>query len=707
MKFFAPAARGLDYLLVDELEALGAEEVAAGRAGVRFQGDLAIGYRACLWSRLASRILLPLAEFDASDADALYAGVRDVDWARHLRTRSTIAVRASTAKSQIDHSHFAALRVKDAIVDQCRDERGWRPNVDTEQPDLVIDLYLRSNRATVSLDLAGRPLHRRGYRIAAGPAPLKETLAAAVLIRGGWPRISAGGGALFDPMCGSGTLLIEAALMVADQAPGLADPTFAFQRWEQHEPTVWAPLLEEARGRWEEGRRALADSEISGADVSGRALHAARQNLVRANLSPPVKLHKCALDQLPDLATGASGLVVTNPPYGERVQHEDLARLYRDLGGTLRERFPGWRAALLVADDDLSRATGLRADKRYRVYNGALPCRIVVADIGKQPEIGERRPLGSDALMARNRLSKNLRRLRKRLAREGVTCFRLYDADLPEYAAAVDIYESHAHVQEYAPPRSVPKAKAARRFRDLCQAVAEVMEFSPERVIAKQRRRQRGVDQYQRTEGDFAEFVVGEGGLKFKVSLTRYMDTGLFLDHRLIRAQIREQARSRRFLNLFSYTGTASVYAASGGASTTSVDLSNTYGRWARENLALNGFSDENEHRVIRGDCLQWLAKEADQYDLVLVDPPTWSNTKTTVDDFSVQTHHARLLELAFRRLAPGGTLWFSTNFRQFKLDDTVASLHGCTEITSHTVPFDFVRRRPHRCWRFQRSDSA
>lgn len=707
MDFFAPAARGLETLLATELESFGAEQVRVAASGVAFSGSLPVAYRACLWSRVASRILQPIAEFAAPDEAALYAGVDQVDWSEFFRTGATLAVRASLTRSALQHSHFAALRVKDAVVDQLRAQHGRRPAVDRETPDVPIDLHVRRDHATLSLDLAGRPLNHRGYRIGAGPAPLKETLAAALLLRADWPTICESGGALVDPMCGSATLLIEGAMMASDEAPGLARPDFALTRWPSFDEPLWESLLDEARERERIGRERLAGLALHGADVSGRALHAARQNLVRAGLSDYVTLHKTPIDRLPPLAAGGQGLVASNPPYGQRVRVEDLKALYAALGDRLRLHYAGWRAALLVADDDLSRATGLRADKRYRVYNGTVPCRIVTAEISREDKIAARRPLSGGGIMARNRLQKNLRVRRKRLVKEGIECYRLYDADLPEYAAAVDVYAGYAHVQEYAAPASIPAKTAQRRFTDLCQAVAEVLEIDSERIVTKRRRRQRGRAQYAPSGLDPTELVVAEGGLEFLVDLTSYLDTGLFIDHRNLRGLIREGARNRRFLNLFAYTGTASVYAAAGGAGeTVSIDLSNTYCRWAEKNLKLNGFGGDR-HRVVTADCMGWLQDGSERFDLIFVDPPTWSNSKSLERDFSVQDDHEALLLAAWSRLAPGGTLWFSTNYRQFDLASKVAALGRCREMTSTTVPFDFDRRPPHRSWRFDKPDSG
>jgi 23S rRNA (guanine2445-N2)-methyltransferase / 23S rRNA (guanine2069-N7)-methyltransferase len=277
----------------------------------------------------------------------------------------------------------------------------------------------------------------------------------------------------------------------------------------------------------------------------------------------------------------------------------------------------------------------------------------------------------------------------------------VYDADLPEYAVAVDLYDGWAHVQEYAPPTTVDPVKARRRLREVMAVVPEVLGIPPMHAVLKVRRPQRGTDQYQKLQDQGRFLEVEEGGLRFLVNLTDYLDTGLFLDHRLTRRLIRELAPGRRFLNLFAYTGTATVYAAAGGAaSTTTVDLSTTYLDWARRNLDLNGFTGP-EHGFVRVDCLEWLEGGGNAYDLIFLDPPTFSNSKSMDGTLDVQRDHAGLIRAAMRRLAPAGVLIFSTNFRRFRLDQAVAEEFQVTDITRQTIPPDFARNpRIHSCFR-------
>jgi len=700
----------MEYLLRDELVALGAGDVREALAGAHFSGTLETAYKACLWSRLASRILLPLAEFDAADDDALYRGVQDIDWSQHLAAHATFAVDAGTAMSRLTHSQFIGLRTKDAVVDQFRQRDGSRPGIDTDEPDIRINLRLRRDRATVSLDLAGSPLHRRGWREEQGEAPLKENLAAAMLLRARWPEVYAAGGALLDPMCGSGTLLIEGALMAADVAPGLRREYFGFLGWQQHDIALWRGLLDEAKQRAESGLRSLR-SVFFGSDADPRMVQTAKRNAQEAGVAGFFTLDK------QDMARAAPppgidyGLVITNPPYGERLgDRAEMPKLYRALGDTLRERFSGWRAAVLAGDVELGRAMQLHADKRYALYNGALETVLLTFDLKQRDEKPrEPKPLSAGAQMLKNRLDKNVKHLRKRLAREGIHCWRAYDQDLPEYAAAIDVYgdtdgRDHLHIQEYRAPADVPADVARLRLREIARVAGEVLGVPRERIAIKTRERGKGGSKYGQLDQRNEFIEVDEGGLKFLVNLTDYLDTGLFLDHRLVRAKVRELADGKCFLNLFAYTATASVHAAAGGAlETTSVDLSATYLEWASRNLALNGFTGV-DHRLMQFDALDFLQRDRGHYGLIFVDPPTFSNSKRA-EDFDVQRDHVKLLEACNERLTRDGVIVFSNNFRRFKLDREALAVHfEIEDWSAPSIPFDFARRADiHGCWLLRR----
>ncbi len=716
MKFFASCGKGLEYLLADELVALGCAKATAAMAGANVEGTLADAQRAVLWSRLASRVLWPLAEFDCPDEHALYAGAAAVPWQRHMDATMTLAVDAHVSGQALTHERYAAQRVKDAVVDVLRARTGVRPDVDTEAPDLRLNLVVRKGRAILSVDLGGGPLHRRGWRAQQGEAPLKETLAAAVLLRGGWPQVHADGGALLDPMCGSGTLLIEGALLAADVAPGLQRHADAHgrerqpSRWLGFDAAAWQALVAEASERERIGRAALRPV-FSGSDIDPHAIRAASGNATLAGLAGVIRFDAHELKALP-VQAAARGLAVCNPPYDARLAADP--GLYRALGSALQRAVPGWRASLLCGDAELARATGLRAAKKYQLFNGALECTLIVVD-PVMPAVREDAaappPLSDGARMVANRLRKNLRKLKAWRQHEDVTCYRAYDADLPEYAAAVDVYAEAddpsrlwLHVQEYAAPAEIPEAVARRRLGELLAAAREVFALPRERIALKTRAVGKGGSKYA---GGFDRrgevLVVREGDARLRVNLFDYLDTGLFLDHRPLRLRIAEEAQDTRFLNLFGYTGAATVHAALGRArTTTTVDLSATYLQWCADNLQENRVGGAR-HRLVQADALQWLESDNGQYDLVFCDPPTFSNSKRA-RDFDVQGEHVRLLRAAVARLAPGGELYFSNNFRRFRLDaDAIAGFAACEDISAQTIPPDFARdARIHRCWRLR-----
>jgi 23S rRNA (guanine2445-N2)-methyltransferase / 23S rRNA (guanine2069-N7)-methyltransferase len=388
--FFATTAKGLEDMLAGELRACGARAIAVQRAGVSFRGPLEVAYRACLWSRVANRVLLPLASFAAPTPQALYDGGRRIPWLDHLSARHTLAVDCVLSDSAITHSHFAALRTKDAIVDCLRDRTGQRPSVDVRRPDVRVNVYLHANRAIVSIDLSGDSLHRRGYREARGAAPLKETLAAGLLLLADWPALARCGVPLLDPMCGSGTIPIEAALIAGERAPGRAREHFGFTHWRGHQPALWRRLLDEADAR------VIRDSKripaIRGDDVDARAVRTALANVERAGLRAYVHMEKRALADCQPIVThrpptaGVSGLLVTNPPYGERLGDQAaLPALYATFGDVLRRRFLGWTAYVLAGNRELAKHLGLRAARRHVLYNGAIECRLLALPISSAP----------------------------------------------------------------------------------------------------------------------------------------------------------------------------------------------------------------------------------------------------------------------------------------------------------------------------------
>jgi 23S rRNA (guanine2445-N2)-methyltransferase / 23S rRNA (guanine2069-N7)-methyltransferase len=707
--WISTAPVGAASVLAEELALFGALDIRERSHDVKFQGTLEVGYRTCLWSRTATRVHLSLGSIDAGSASTLYEAVKRIDWREHLPPGATLACDCSGGNESIRHTIYGSQLLKDAVCDNLRESTGERPNIKPERPDVLLHLHVEGATALLSVDFSGESLHRRGYRAEGGRAPLKENVAAAVLLRAGWPGIAALGGVLADPMCGSGTFLTEGALIAADAAPAFDREYFGFAGWRGHDANLWEQLRAEARARRSarEPRRC-----IFGSDADADAVRMSLANGASAGVAGWLHVEKRTLG---DLARpkGEPGLIVTNPPYGERIGADsELAGLYAELGSTLRERFQGWQAAILTGNPPLARNLKIYARRTHRFFNGSIECRLLRFDLN---EASEQRPAGTvradwsnrpGARMFANRLRKNLKRLDAWAEREHIDCFRVYDADMPEYAFAIDLYgrgTRHAHVQEYAAPKTVPQESARERRREVLAVLPEILELPIAQIHSRVRKPQKGGGQYEKHDAIAERHVVQEGGLKFWVNFRDYLDTGLFLDHRMVRGMLRRWAQDADFLNLFCYTGSATVYAAAGGARrTASVDSSNTYLEWARQNLLLNGF-DGPRHELLRADCLQWVGEReagGPQFDLIFVDPPTFSNSRRSEGVLDVQRDHVGMIRRSLKLLRPTGRLVFSTNYTRFKLDSQALADLDVEDISAQTIPKDFERHaRIHRCF--------
>lgn len=723
--WFAACPKGIESLLLDELVTLGASNARETVAGVHFEGTWATAYRACLWTRLANRILWPLGQVAADDADAMYAGLRTVRWGDYFTAQDSIAIDFSGENRSVRNTQFGAQRSKDAIVDWFATAEGERPSVDRNRPDVRINVRLVRDTAYIAIDMGGGSLHQRGYRQSTGAAPLKENVAAAVLLRADWPGMAARGGALIDPMCGGATLLLEGAMMAADIAPGLERKRFGFEALKQHDWRQWQAIQADARGRAERGRAATLP-EIRGYDADPRVIRRAQENIARLDLSRAVRVSVKPVLELtkPSHKPLPHGLIVCNPPYGERLGEKSaLMPVYRDLGRAIAAEFPGWQAAVMTSELELGKAIGLRSHKRYSLFNGALATSlllfelvdntfrdtvgedVIAAPVGRYKREGPAEqvvapPPSEGAIMFANRIAKNRKRLASWLRKAQVECYRLYDADMPEYAVAIDVYGRCAHVAEYRAPKGISIEAAQRRLDEIKSVLPDALGIPAEDIAYKQRSRQKGAEQYRKQASRGELRKVREGTAHLLINLHDYLDTGLFLDHRPLRLRIRDEARGKDFLNLYCYTGTATVQAALGGAaSTTSVDTSNTYLEWLRKNLAQNGLS-EDSHELVRADCQRWLDETTASFDLILLDPPSFSNSKSREESFDVQRDHVALIHSTMKRLRPGGTLYFSNNRRDFRLDAALTEQFDCTDITVKTLDPDFARNpRIHGCW--------
>lgn len=707
---FASCPKDMELLLAEELASFGAEHIKQTVAGVYFSGAEETVYRACFWTRLANRIVLSLLTFTAASWDELYQGLRQFHWDKHFSVKETFAFRVTVHASELNNSIYAAQKAKDAVADYFRERTGNRPNVELIQPDVQFHLYIERTSITLSIDLCGDSLHRRGYRLEAGAAPLKENVAAAILLRAKWPLIAQTSGELLDPMCGSGTFLIEGALMAADIAPGLLRPYYSFFGWQQFNPDCWRRIREEALMRREKGLLTLP--RLTGYDDDPAAIRITLANIERAGLTGYIHVERRALADCRPRSVETTGLLITNPPYGVRLGELAALRFtYHHLGSLVKQHFIGWQVSILTGNAELASALQLERDKKYHFYNGDIKCQLLNFSIHetrqKSKKTSVKPIIDLESLLTRvpgsqdflNRLKKNKQQLKKWCEQSGVSCYRLYDADLPDFAMAIDIYESYCYVQEYAAPKTIDPKKAENRLLAALDIVMHVLEIKESRLILKTRQKQKGFQQYEKLSDQKKIIEVHEGSAKLLVNLTDYLDTGLFLDTRLVRQNIFNQAKGKHFLNLFCYTGTATVFAAlAKAASTTSVDLSQTYLEWGKQNLAINGLS-ARQHRYIQADCLQWLRNEKNKYDLILLDPPTFSNSKRMQGVLDIQRDHVDLIKACMNLLKKDGQLIFVTNKQGFKLDESLADVYFVKETTKKTNPFDFKRSLIHRSY--------
>ncbi|MGL5743224.1 MAG: bifunctional 23S rRNA (guanine(2069)-N(7))-methyltransferase RlmK/23S rRNA (guanine(2445)-N(2))-methyltransferase RlmL [Legionella sp.] len=693
---FVSCPRGLEYLLEDELKALGLSITRLSPQGVYGEASLLTLYALCLWSRIANRVQLILFNGYASNEQALHQLCTAFHWQTVFAHDKTIAIEFHGSSEHIRNTMFGAQVVKDGIVDHFRRLNLTRPTVDKVKSQILIHAYLKNDVVTVSFDLTGYSLHQRGYRSKAGAAPLKENVAAAMLMRAKWPELAARGYVLLDPFCGAGTLVIEAAMMAAHIAPGLLRQDQSLQYWAQHQSTLWEKMRVDALSQVKS-----LPVTLLGTDSDSKMIAIARENAERAGVAPLVAFNTQPVKEI--RASASHGLVVCNPPYGERLSDAThLVPLYQQLGKVLHEHYKGWHAAILTSNQVLAKALGLRASKQYTIYNGAIECKLYCLDIHVTNELkgAMSTTLSEGAHMLLNRLEKSYRHLQKWAKKNAISCYRVYDADLPEYAYAIDLYNDYAVLQEYAAPASVPTHKTEKRSLEVIQVVPRALGLQPEKLVIKQRKQQKGSEQYQKVGQTRKTMVVTEGQAKLIVNLYDYLDTGLFLDHRIMRLDFAKLKPGTRFLNCFCYTASASVHAAMAGALTTNIDLSNTYLRWAEENFKLNHLN-LSKHQFVQSDCGEWMRVTRDRFDVIFLDPPSFSNSTRMADTLDIQRDHVALVNAAMRLLNPNGVLYFSTNLRQFKLDPQLKEKFAVQDISAQTIDQDFKRNQKiHYCFK-------
>ena len=688
-KLFVSCPRNMEYLLEDELVSLGLPITKVSPQGVYADANLKLLYEICIWSRIANRVQLILFSGEVFNEQSLNKLCSEYHWSDVFSVDKTIAIHFHGEAAFINNSMYGAQLVKDGIVDYFK-QFGDRPNVDKKNPDIRLHAHLKRNTLTVSLDLMGYSLHQRGYRSNAGEAPIKENVAASILQRVQWKNLAAEGYRFVDPFCGSGTFVIEAAMIAANIAPGLLRHNNALSNWCGHDAELWGDVVADAKSQ-----RTEAVNPIIGYDVNKYVLNIARDNAMSAGVEDLVSFEHQSIEDYKALP--APGLWVCNPPYGERLEDPiSLMPLYQSIGRTLFTKAQGWRAAILTSQPILAQSIGLRSDKQYTFFNGSLEAKLycIHVDETNQLKLKDQNDPNTSALL--NRLKKNKKHLGKWLKRTKQSCYRLYDADLPEYAFAVDIYDDWAHVQEYVAPKEVPVLKAKKRVLEMLAVLPGVLDIPEDHIVLKQRMRQKGSNQYEAFDKRGETFEVSEGSARLIVNLHDYLDTGLFLDHRLLRLHFGRTLKGQRFLNCFCYTATASVHAALSGAITTNVDLSYTYLNWAKDNFRLNKITFSN-HEFIQADCLEWLKNCKRTFNVIFLDPPSFSNSKRMQTTLDIQRDQELLIDLAMQLLAPEGALYFSNNLKKFKLSSTVSEKYLVKDVSMQYLDEDFKRSKSKR----------
>ena len=719
MIFFATSAANQGDLIAEEARKAGAERVRVTPSGVDFEGSLETGYRFCFETRISSRLLMGLFVDDDIISDKeLEEATAMLPWEEYIDPTKTLKVTCTTQNCRyITNSHYGALKVKDGIVERIREKfNGERPYIEIHEPDLTVHVHIEDTTVKGYVDFSGENLSMRGYRGEQTEALLKEHLAAALIGRSEWRKSVNDGNPLpfYDPFCGSGTIAVEAALMATDTAPGLLrKKPYPFESLPNFDKEAFDRVVEEAEER---RRKAIDERDISifASDISRTAVEISKAAALKAGVYDFISFSVQDFTKL-EKPPVSKGCIVTDPPYGERMTVRDIDLLYENTGKVLQNVFKGWDATILTGNSELLSNIDMKPDRTNTLFNGGIMCQAAhyhiftdeerEAMMQKALEKKKQRqaePLTPGAEMAYNRLMKNLKEITPLMKEQGVECYRIYDADMPEYSASIDIYMGKwVVVSEYAAPDTIDPEDAKRRLGELVRATEKATGIDEDFIYVKERSRQKGKGQYTRLAANNKMMVARENGVRFLVNFTDYLDTGIFLDHRPVRMMIQEMAKDKRFLNLFCYTGTATLSAIKGGAlSTVSVDASSTYLAWMEENLKLNGYSTVFGNLLYKSDVIDWLWDTYDKFDLIFCDPPTFSNSKDRRGSFDVQRDHVKLIDAAAMHLSPGGTLIFSNNYRKFKLDPEVMEKYVVEDITEKTIGDDFKRdMKIHHCY--------
>lgn len=705
MNFVSTCAAGLEDLVTDELTSFGAEISSSRKGEVRWSATLEAGYRTCLWSRFSSRLILVLSEFTIDTTDDLYEAATTITWEDHLSVDDSFAVDCvRTASGPVTNSMYGALRIKDGIVDRFRERHRIRPSVQTQRPNVRVYLQVHGTRALLGLDLSGEGLHRRGYRLDSGPAPLKENLAAAIMALSGWD----GKFPLIDPMCGSATLLIEAALMKADSAPGLGRSYFGLFGWRGHQKSVWDELVAEALDR-EASAREQKWPPLIGYDGNRSAIRAARKNIAQAGFADRILVAPQELHHLKN-NFGQAGFLVCNPPYGERLSDsQSVKHLYRHMGDLFQDQFPGWKMALFTAAPDYADRFKLHLDKSVKIFNGPLVCRLfsgspraasVPAALGEW-QISKAVDQDSATELG-NRLKKNHRKFHPWACDKKLDWYRLYDRDLPQFNVTIDVTPPRLHIREFPLPSGKDPRSAEERFREVTQTVRNLFAVSRDQVMVHRRVSSRKGQKNRTYRSKQTE--IREGKALFLLGGESDPETAFFPDQRFVRNYLGQVVDRGNFLSIFDTSGGSAISVALEGAITTT-----TLGVGARNvellvnNFSRNGLHPDN-HKAVTDSVMNWLKRGRRQFDLIYICFRKKQYRQTNSSVFKVGSDHRFLIDRSIASLSESGRLVVSSLLPNFELDPAVMDAYRCRTMSKKLVSPDLTRgARNFRCWEIYR----
>ncbi len=692
---YASCPKHLELLLKDELISYGAIDVREKLSGVVFHASPEVLMHCLLWSRLANRVLVLINQLKVTTSDELYDAIYQTDWLEQVNVvPNTLAINFKGTNKELRNTQYSSQVVKDAICDRIRETSELRPDVVKTNADLSVSVVLKNNHVLVYHDISGRSLHLRGYRQTLTKAPLKENLAAAVLIRANWPELSKQNYNLIDPMCGSGTFLTEGYLMACDIAPGLTNPQYSVETWKHFDQDKWDAILYDAKTRMIAGTDNF-QGQIIGADHHKDSVKITEEHAYQLNAEDKIQCQYKTFEHFSIPAK--NNLVVCNPPYGVRLK-KNVDSTWRQLGEWMANKAIGSKAAIMTHAKNQGFLLGFRATKSWKLMNGDLLITLITFDIENKKKLnspeGQKHALPETAQMVANRIKKNINRLKKWINKDNITAYRVYDADIPEYAVAIDVYNNHINIQEYKAPNDIPEKKTKKRLDDAVLGAQVALNIKNDKVHIKTRQKQASNNQYEKRTVDSENLIVHEDNRKYIVNLEKYLDTGLFLDHRWIRSYIQSKSKDKSVLNLFSYTGSITVAAAMGGAdSSISVDSSKTYLNWAKENFQINRV-DLYKNKLVRSDVLEYLSSCSHKFDLIFVDPPTYSNSHSRTTDWDVQRDHKQLLLSCKRLLNEEGEILFSNNYRKFKIDENLSDYFTIDDMTQKSLSPDFAKSK-------------